>query len=185
MSFIVCVLTRIQIATPKWIVPNTIAALRKTLGSKNMEQIKNWEISLSLHNYWLRLHVFTFSQLWDMHIYYRQELKSIYTCQDVRIENTTTLNVKYILTTYNNVYGCTFTNALCSAFLSWCCVAGEKTIFRWHRLVLVTSSNHSGPSQIFRALPLPALPLPPIIRADFLYLYIRGEVECRSSERNK
>jgi len=41
MSFIVCVLTRIQIATPKWIVPNIIAALRKALGSKNMEQIKN------------------------------------------------------------------------------------------------------------------------------------------------
>lgn len=34
MSFIVRVSTRIQIATPKWIVPNIIAALRKALSSK-------------------------------------------------------------------------------------------------------------------------------------------------------
>lgn len=39
MSFIVRVSPRIQIATPKWIVSN-ITALRKALGSKNMEQEK-------------------------------------------------------------------------------------------------------------------------------------------------
>jgi len=37
MSFIVRVSTWIQITIPKWIVPN-ITVLRKTLGSKNMEQ---------------------------------------------------------------------------------------------------------------------------------------------------
>lgn len=47
MSFIVRVSTWIQIATPKWIVPNLIAALRKALSSKNMEQKGRIKRSLS------------------------------------------------------------------------------------------------------------------------------------------
>jgi len=60
----------------------------------------------------------------------------------------------------------------------------KNTIFRWHRLVLV---HHRTILDFlkFSGAPLPALPSPPIIWADFLYLYIRDEVEYKSSKRNK
>lgn len=62
MSFIVCVSTRIQITTPKWIVPN-ITALRKALGSKNMEQKGRIKRSFSPQLLTQMIACFTFSQL--------------------------------------------------------------------------------------------------------------------------
>jgi len=60
----------------------------------------------------------------------------------------------------------------------------KNTIFRWHRLVLVHRRIILDFLKSSRA-PLPALHSPPIIWADFLYLYIRDEVEYKSSKRNK
>jgi len=63
MSFIARVSTRIQIASPKWIVPNVFAALRKALGSKRAVKIWNkkgrTKRSLSIIDPDCTLYVFT------------------------------------------------------------------------------------------------------------------------------
>lgn len=93
------------------------------------------------------LYVFTIMR----HI--QQELKSIYMCQDVRIaKNTTILNVRYIVVMiYNKCLRTHFYICVmqCFSFVMRC---WRKDDLSMASTGFGTSSNHSGPSQIFRAL---------------------------------
>lgn len=186
VSFIVHVLTRIQIATPKWNCQANIIlrhwekhwavkVKRKGRIRDLFSQLLTLIACFTFSQQFATRHAYTLSARIEKHLYVPRRAH----CE----KNTTTLNAKHTLVTTM------FTDALhkcvmqCFSF-TMPRFAGENTIFRWHRLVLVRRRIILDISNIHGA-PLPALPLPPIVRANFLYLYMRGEVEYRSSEWNR
>lgn len=186
MSFIVCVSTRIQIATLKWIVPNIIAALRKALGSKKYgAKRKNWEISL--HNYWLRLHTLRF-------LNNLSTFSTRHTCALSRIEKhlymprcalrkilqrlMRNISLLWHITMFTDIlHAVLFFHDAALLEKSW---SFDGIDWFWYIIEsLWTFSNLQG-------APLPALPLPPFIRQTFCtYIYaVKWNID-QANEINK
>lgn len=97
--------------------------------------------------------------LQDIHIYYQQELKSIYMCQDVSIGKNITYASCEIYPCYDNVYGCTSQMRFAVLFFHGAALLEKIRSFDgidwfWYIVEsLWTFSNLQG-------APLPALPLP-------------------------